>query len=170
MRQITGLSEGTPMTWRWVDTLAIVGTCALVGCMPQSRTTGASAASSPSATLVVGRPRQMFPGETTFEDTLPLLREPENGNAAPGPHGMLAVMRADHQHHPRVYIVRQTMPDSLQLLIDRYATKPRWAPVGERLACTVWKSRRQPWALCIVSLGKPDTLYPLPGANAVRYR
>jgi len=147
--------------------LCVVG---LGGCLPQSQTAGASAAPTNAAPLTFGAPRPALAGETAFEDTLPLLREPDNSNVAAGPRGMVALMKADRQHHPRLYLTDPAIPDSMRLLIDRYATKPRWAPVGERLACTVWKSRTFPWSLCIISLDRADTLYPLPKANAVRYR
>lgn len=153
-----------------MDLLVVIGAGALLGCLPSPPARKASAAPPAALGLDFGTPRPARSSEASYEDTLPLLREPENSNAVPGPNGFVAVVKADRQHHPRIYIVRPSLPDSLQLLIDRYATAPRWAPSGERLACTVWRSRAHPWALCLVTLGKPDTLYPLPDVNAVRYR
>ena len=153
---------------RWL-TLVIAMLATSLGCPTQSTLVGAPTASS-SLVVGVGKPRPPLSGEAPFEDTLQLLRDPVNSNFAPGPNGMIAVMKADSQHHPRLYILMPSGPDSIRLLIDRWATTPRWAPSGERIACKVWKSRRRPRELCIVSLGKPDTLYPLPGTNAVRYR
>jgi dipeptidyl aminopeptidase/acylaminoacyl peptidase len=167
-RFIRRYSEGAmTKATRHSVTLALLGGLALVGCVPESRT---AAASANLMALGFGAPRPARAGESAFEDTLPLLREPENSNVVPGPRGLVAFMKPDPQHHPRLYLKQQTESDSMRLLIDRYATNPRWAPVGERLACTVWKSRTFPWSLCIVSLGRADTLYPLPHANAVRYR
>lgn len=150
--------------------MAILGALGLAGCLPASHTAGAAATPVDASPLAFSAPRPAIAGETAFEDTLPLLREPDNSNVAPGPRGMVALMKADRQHHPRLYLTDPARPDSMRLLIDRYATKPRWAPVGERLACTVWKSRTFPWNLCIITLDRADTLYPLPHANAVRYR
>lgn len=149
--------------------LVMLGALGSAACLPDSRTAGASTPAS-AVPLIFDPPRLARAGETAFEDTLPLLREPDNSNVAPGPRGMIVLMKADRQHHPRLYLTDPARPDSMRLLIDRYATKPRWAPVGERLACTVWKSRSFPWSLCVISLGRADTLYPLPHANAVRYR
>lgn len=158
------------MTIRVALVLALASTIVALGCLQQSRTAGTTLASTGTYGLAVSSPRPALAGEAAFEDTVPLLREPENGNVAPGPNGMVAFMKADQLHHPRLYLSQPAGGDSTRLLIDRYATKPRWAPVGERLACTVWMSRTFPWSLCIVAIGEPDTLYPLPTVNAVRYR
>lgn len=158
------------MTTRLALVLALTGSLAASACLQQSRTAGASSTSAGPFALTVSSPRPALADEAAFEDTVPMLREPENGNIAPGPRGLVAFIKADQHHHPRLYISQPTGGDSSRLLIDRYATKPRWAPMGERLACTVWMSRTFPWSLCIVAIGKPDTLYPLPTVNAVRYR
>lgn len=139
-----------------------------LGCAPQA--TMARASSASSGEWVAGPARSPRAGEALFTDSLALLRDPEDGNRVPGPDGLVALMKPDRQHHPRLYLARESAPESLSLLIDRYATQPRWAPSGRRLACTVWKSRRRPWELCIIAPGKADTSYPLPQANAVRYR
>jgi len=155
---------------RWSNALSILSATAALGCLAKPPTHRASAIQAAPASLSIGRPRPALATETSYEDSLPLLREPENSNAAPGPNGLLAIVKPDPRHHPRIYVVSQSTPDSLRLLIDRYGTKPRWAPIGRRVACTVWKSRARPWDLCIVGLDEPDTLYPLLNANAVRYR
>lgn len=152
--------------WTGLLVVAIV----VLGCLPRSNSAGASESTPTLTTYSVGRPRPPRVGESAFEDTLPLLAEPENSNHVPGPSGLVALMKADARHHPRLYLRRPSSADSMSLLIDRYATKPLWAPVGERIACTVWKSRALPWSLCILTVGKPDTLYPIPDANVVRYR
>lgn len=147
----------------------LVCAIAVSSCLPESNKAGASETSPTLLDTIFTRPRPALAGETAFEDTLPLLLEPAEGNVAHGPGGLVALMKADAQHHPRLYL-RRPGSDSLQLLVDRFATKPRWAPVGERIACTVWKSRTLPWSLSILTVGEPDTLYPLPDVNAVRYR
>lgn len=171
VRRPKGSASRSPATLpRCLLILAILCVLGLTGCLPDSRTAGAFAASDRSVPLTLTEPRASRPDETSFEDALPLPKEPDNSNVAPGPRGLIALMKADRQHHPRLYLTDPAKPDSMQLLIDRYATKPRWAPVGERLACTVWRSRTFPWSLSLISIGRADTLYPLPHANAVRYR
>ena len=116
-----------------------------------------------------GRPRPPKQGEVPFEDAFPLLQDPQDLNYSPGPGGLLAVVKTDAKHHPRIYL-HDSSSATPRLLIDRIANQPKWAPQGERIACTVWKSLTRPWELCIVTLGKADTLYPSFGAHAVQYR
>src|SRR5206468_5141084 len=78
-------SGGLSMAGCWVGTLAILGTLGLVGCLPESRAAGASAMAATKVTLAAGSPRQALAGETAYEDTVLLLREPEDGNVVPGP-------------------------------------------------------------------------------------
>lgn len=160
-------STAARVAW-WAGLL--VGAIVVLGCLPRSESARASESTPALTVRFVRSPRPPHVGESAFEDTLPLLKEPENSNLVPGPSGLIALMKADAQHHPRLYLRRPSSSDSLSLLIDRYATKPVWAPVGERVACTVWKSRTLPWSLCILTIGEPDTLYPIPDANVVRYR
>jgi Tol biopolymer transport system component len=114
-------------------------------------------------------PRPPKHGEIPYEISLPQLQDPQNLNYSPGPDGLVAVVKTDAAHHPHIYLQDSTSA-SPRLLIDRIANKPKWSPQGKRIACTVWKSLDRPWNLCIVTLGKPDTLYPSFSAHTVRYR
>lgn len=113
--------------------------------------------------------RPALPSERPHEQQHALLRDLENGRVAPGPQPLRAVVKSDKQHHPHVYL-ENTSTKTSRLLLPRSLSQPRWSPDGKKIACTTWKSSRQPWMLCIVDVASGRTVEPEFGAVVSKLR
>jgi hypothetical protein len=92
-----------------------------------------------------------------------MLSEPENANDVPGPSTTRAVVRSNKQHHPQIYIV-DSRTDSSRVLLDRWASGPRWSPDGNWIACDVYGSPQRPYNLGLVEMPSGRLSLPeLPG-------
>jgi hypothetical protein len=113
--------------------------------------------------------RPARPDEVPFEEAMPLLRDPEDGNVVPGPGTLRAVVRSDKDHHPFVYI-EDTAVGTSRRLLDRPLSMPRWSPDGRMIACVAWESRRRPNVLTVVDMATGEATQPeFPGSVAATY-
>lgn len=90
--------------------------------------------------------------EDPWETRHPLLREPLDPNRVPGLPPLTAVVRTDARHRPRLELHNSARGTARELGGGRPLSQPRFSPDGRTLACTVWKSREEPWRLCFVDV------------------
>ncbi len=115
--------------------------------------------------VVAERPAR--PAEVPFDDTKPLLREPQDGNAIPGPGALRVLVKPDSLHHPQLYLEDGRSGRVRHLLSG---SQPKWSPDGTRIACCAWRSRERPWMLCVVDVASGRTFEPDIGVAVMTFR
>ena len=98
-------------------------------------------------TVTVTRPAG--PNDQPTEDSLPFAVRDDNFNIVPGPDSTRLVVENNAAHHPFIYI-EDLRNGKRRRLLEGGGSMPSWSPDGRRVACIVWKSRRQPYQLEIV--------------------
>lgn len=111
--------------------------------------------------------RSAGPNDIGHEDLDPRLRDPENGNEAPGPGNLFAVVKIDSLHHPHIFVEDRSTGSKRELVAG---SQPRWSPAGNRIACTVWKSPKCFSTLRIIDVRTGDALSPDVPCHVVNYR
>lgn len=98
----------------------------------------------------VAQIREATASDVLIRERNPLLGAPENGNNAPGPGSLRAVVRSDSLHHPSIFIVDAATATTRRLCSG---SRPRFSPDGRWIACNRWISRARPWMLALVDVG-----------------
>ncbi len=85
--------------------------------------------------------------EVLVRERDPLLGAPEDGNNAPGPGSLRAVVRGGR---PSYVIIVNTATGTSRRLCQ--GTQPRFSPNGRWIACNHWESSERPWNLTVVDV------------------
>src|SRR6267378_328121 len=99
-------------------------------------------------------------GEQGFERAIPLLRDPENSWAVPGPGPMRALIKHDQNRKPALYL-EDTLSQSVKRVDSVFASGPvRWSSDGKLLGVVSWQSRERAWVPCVIQMATGKVIKP----------
>jgi hypothetical protein len=116
----------------------------------------ASTATPPCPWTVTGI-REATAADSVTAKRLGLFIEHDEVLRVPGPGGLIAIVEIDSLHRSHIVLEDPATGDRRRLISG---SRPRWSPDGTMIACTVWKSRQVPWALCVVDVRTGKRLDP----------